>query len=83
MFSFRYIYLPGVHPVILSFMGGNSTKATSGINGAGTNTQRAEGIPDTAEIFFNDTKKSVCSPLIGIPQASLTVPHSSGPRPCS
>ncbi|KAJ3550933.1 hypothetical protein NMY22_g128 [Coprinellus aureogranulatus] len=40
------------------FMGGNSTKATSGINGAGTNSQRKLGIPDTAEIFFADTKKS-------------------------
>lgn len=40
-------------------MGGNSTKATSGINGAGTNSQRKLGIPDTAEIFFADTKKSV------------------------
>lgn len=41
------------------FMGGNSTKATSGINGAGTNTQRDLGIPDSAKIFFDDTKKSV------------------------
>ncbi|KAJ7594686.1 fumarate reductase [Mycena floridula] len=40
------------------FMGGNSTKATSGINGAGTETQQANGIPDNAKIFFEDTKKS-------------------------
>ncbi|KAH9915155.1 fumarate reductase [Epithele typhae] len=40
------------------FMGGNSTKATSGINGAGTQTQQEEGIPDNAKIFFEDTKKS-------------------------
>ncbi|TEB37469.1 fumarate reductase [Coprinellus micaceus] len=40
------------------FMGGNSTKATSGINGAGTNSQRKLGIPDSAELFFADTKKS-------------------------
>ncbi|KAF9047371.1 fumarate reductase [Panaeolus papilionaceus] len=40
------------------FMGGNSTKATSGINGAGTNTQRDLKIPDSAQIFFEDTKKS-------------------------
>lgn len=40
-------------------MGGNSTKATSGINGAGTNTQKELGIPDSAKIFFDDTKKSV------------------------
>jgi succinate dehydrogenase/fumarate reductase flavoprotein subunit len=31
-----------------SFMGGNSTKATSGINGAGTQAQADLGIPDTA-----------------------------------
>jgi len=40
-------------------MGGNSTKATSGINGAGTQTQQELGIPDNAKIFFEDTKKSV------------------------
>ncbi|KAH9485209.1 Fumarate reductase [Psilocybe cubensis] len=40
------------------FMGGNSTKATSGINGAGTNTQKDLNIPDSAKIFFEDTKKS-------------------------
>ena len=32
-----------------SFCGGNSTKATSGINGAGTKTQKGKSIPDTAE----------------------------------
>ncbi|KAM0790948.1 hypothetical protein ACM66B_004253 [Microbotryomycetes sp. NB124-2] len=41
-----------------SFMGGNSTKATSGINGAGTKTQAQLGIPDSAKAFFDDTKKS-------------------------
>jgi len=40
-----------------SFCGGNSTKATSGINGAGTKTQKIKGIPDTAEIFIADTLK--------------------------
>lgn len=40
-------------------MGGNSTKATSGINGAGTRTQQLDGVPDNAKIFFDDTKKSV------------------------
>jgi succinate dehydrogenase/fumarate reductase flavoprotein subunit len=47
------------HTICYRFMGGNSTKATSGINGAGTNTQRELGIPDSAKIFFDDTKKSV------------------------
>ena len=32
-----------------SFCGGNSTKATSGINGAGTKTQKGKSIPDNAE----------------------------------
>ena len=40
-----------------SFCGGNSTKATSGINGAGTKTQKAKGIPDNADIFTQDTMK--------------------------
>ncbi|CAK9029256.1 unnamed protein product [Durusdinium trenchii] len=40
-----------------SFCGGNSTKATSGINGAGTKTQKAKGIPDNADIFTQDTLK--------------------------
>eukprot|EP00929_Paragymnodinium_shiwhaense_P110778 TRINITY_DN77_c0_g2_i7.p1 TRINITY_DN77_c0_g2~~TRINITY_DN77_c0_g2_i7.p1 ORF type:complete len:526 (+),score=166.55 TRINITY_DN77_c0_g2_i7:110-1579(+) len=40
-----------------SFCGGNSTKATSGINGAATKTQAQKGIPDTTEIFINDTLK--------------------------
>jgi hypothetical protein len=40
-------------------MGGNSTKATSGINGAGTQTQQDHGITDSAKIFFDDTKHSV------------------------
>lgn len=31
-------------------MGGNSTKATSGINGALTRTQIAKGIPDSTDI---------------------------------
>jgi len=37
-----------------SFMGGNSTKATSGINGALTKTQRKLKIPDSPEIFEED-----------------------------
>lgn len=38
-----------------AFMGGNSTKATSGMNGAGTRTQKAMGVPDSKEIFEQDT----------------------------
>merc|ERR1719215_139435 len=40
-----------------SFCGGNSTKATSGINGAATRTQREKGIEDSSELFTNDTLK--------------------------
>lgn len=40
-------------------LAGNSTKATSGINGAGTKAQAALGIPDTPKAFFDDTKESV------------------------
>ncbi|CAE8585710.1 unnamed protein product [Polarella glacialis] len=50
----------GGHVVLLdksSFCGGNSTKATSGINGAGTKTQKNKGIPDNADIFTADTMK--------------------------
>merc|ERR1712051_1002205 len=37
--------------------GGNSTKATSGINGAETKTQKNKGIDDTIELFTSDTLK--------------------------
>ena len=40
------------------FLGGNSVKATSGINGALTNTQIKLGIPDSAAIFEKDTALS-------------------------
>jgi len=40
-----------------SFCGGNSTKATSGINGAETRTQKEKGIKDTIELFTSDTLK--------------------------
>jgi len=40
-----------------SFCGGNSTKATSGINGAATRAQKNKGIPDTIELFTSDTLK--------------------------
>jgi len=40
-----------------SFCGGNSTKATSGINGAATKTQKVKGIDDSIELFTSDTMK--------------------------
>jgi len=40
-----------------SFCGGNSTKATSGINGSATKTQREKGIDDSVALFTSDTLK--------------------------
>jgi succinate dehydrogenase/fumarate reductase flavoprotein subunit len=40
------------------FMGGNSTKATSGINGALTRTQVDLKIGDSVKQFYDDTVKS-------------------------
>ena len=40
------------------FCGGNSTKATSGLNAALTKTQLRKGIEDSAEIFEKDTARS-------------------------
>ncbi|PKS12835.1 hypothetical protein jhhlp_001047 [Lomentospora prolificans] len=55
------IYLAGGNVVVLdkqAFFGGNSTKATSGINGALTRTQVDLGIPDSVKQFYDDTMKS-------------------------
>ena len=40
------------------FFGGNSTKATSGINGALTHTQIDNNIRDSVQQFYADTLKS-------------------------
>ena len=40
------------------FLGGNSTKATSGLNGAGSRTQAKMGIKDSYEVFLEDTVRS-------------------------
>eukprot|EP01012_Entosiphon_sulcatum_P021402 TRINITY_DN261_c1_g1_i3.p2 TRINITY_DN261_c1_g1~~TRINITY_DN261_c1_g1_i3.p2 ORF type:complete len:610 (+),score=136.43 TRINITY_DN261_c1_g1_i3:56-1831(+) len=42
----------------MPFMGGNSVKATGGINAAHTRMQRASGIQDSPELFYQDTAKS-------------------------
>jgi flavocytochrome c len=55
------IYLNGGNVVVLDkqgFFGGNSTKATSGINGALTRTQVDTKIPDSVKQFYDDTLKS-------------------------
>ncbi|EAW15233.1 putative fumarate reductase Osm1 [Aspergillus clavatus NRRL 1] len=55
------VYLNGGNVLVLdkqAFFGGNSTKATSGINGALTRTQVDLGIQDSVKIFYEDTLKS-------------------------
>lgn len=55
------IYLAGGNVVLLDkqgFFGGNSTKATSGINGALTRTQVDHKIGDSVKQFYEDTLKS-------------------------
>ncbi|GAA5928345.1 hypothetical protein JCM1841_003536 [Sporobolomyces salmonicolor] len=55
------LYEKGANVLVLeknAFFGGNSTKATSGINGSGTKAQERLGIKDSASAFFADTKKS-------------------------
>lgn len=62
-------------------MGGNSTKATSGINGAGTVAQAELGIKDTPKAFFNDTKKSVSRALFSPPRPSSPADRPTGRPP--
>ncbi|MCJ1358623.1 MAG: hypothetical protein MMC33_008623 [Icmadophila ericetorum] len=55
------IYLAGGNVLLLdknNFFGGNSTKATSGINGALTRTQVDNKIGDSVKQFYDDTLKS-------------------------
>ncbi|KAK5992467.1 Fumarate reductase [Cladobotryum mycophilum] len=55
------IYLAGGNVVVLDkqgYFGGNSTKATSGINGALTRTQVEHNIGDSVKQFYEDTLKS-------------------------
>ena len=59
------------------FCGGNSTKATSGINAAGTRAQRALNIPDSPEQFERDTLASAESGAR--PDLIHALTHESGP----
>eukprot|EP00040_Diaphanoeca_grandis_P005401 m.32696 g.32696 ORF g.32696 m.32696 type:complete len:605 (-) comp16681_c0_seq1:114-1928(-) len=59
------------------FCGGNSTKATSGINAAGTRSQRLLKIPDSAEQFEIDTVKSAAEGLR--PELVRALVYTSGP----
>merc|ERR1711933_381441 len=57
------------------FCGGNSTKATSGINGSETKTQKAKNIKDTNEIFLGDTLKGGAKK----PEVAKVLCYESGP----
>merc|ERR1719191_1042569 len=58
-----------------SFCGGNSTKATSGINGAATRAQRSHSIQDSAELFTADTMKGGAKR----PEVAKVLCENSGP----
>jgi flavocytochrome c len=60
-----------------AFLGGNSTKATSGINGALTNTQIKLGIKDSVDAFYEDTAKSARKLLR--PEIAKVLTYESGP----
>mmetsp|Transcript_4691 Transcript_4691/g.8292 ORF Transcript_4691/g.8292 Transcript_4691/m.8292 type:complete len:643 (-) Transcript_4691:83-2011(-) len=60
-----------------SLCGGNSTKATSGINAGGTRFQRATGIPDTPELFEKDTTASALE--LARPDLIKVLTHESAP----
>jgi len=57
------------------FCGGNSTKATSGINGSETKTQKTNSIKDTNEIFLGDTLKGGAKK----PEVAKVLCYESGP----
>lgn len=59
-----------------AFCGGNSTKATSGINAAGSRSQRILKIPDTPEIFEQDTTASAAEGAR--PNLIRALTHQSG-----
>ena len=63
------------------FLGGNSTKATSGINGAGTTTQAKLGILDTPLKFEQDTALSAAKGDPTVPATPLNhvLAYDSGP----
>ena len=48
-----------------AFLGGNSTKATSGLNESGTRTQKKLGIGDSYEAFLEDTVRSATGKKTG------------------
>ena len=59
----------------MAFCGGNSTKATSGINGSETVTQKQQNISDTNELFFQDTMRGGAKK----PEIVKVLTYESGP----
>lgn len=66
-----------------AFLGGNSTKATSGMNGAGTSVQKKQGVEDSPEIFHEDTIRGGTGAYTGpLPEGwplAKTLTYESGP----
>ncbi len=65
------------------FLGGNSTKATSGINGAGSRTQAKMGLKDSVDQFLEDTVRSATGVKTGpmptpYPLAKVIAGNSAG-----
>ncbi|TPX50764.1 hypothetical protein SeLEV6574_g00685 [Synchytrium endobioticum] len=60
-----------------SFFGGNSTKATSGMNGTLTSTQIKLGIPDSPAIFYDDSARSARDLIT--PSLTKVLTYNSGP----
>ena len=63
------LLMGGAHVTLLEknpFLGGNSTKATSGINGAGSRTQAKLGVKDSYAQFLEDTVRFVLSLLFSL-----------------
>lgn len=53
----RFFFFPSHTQHLCVRQGGNSTKATSGINGAGTRAQLKAGVVDSPATFYEDTVK--------------------------
>eukprot|EP00808_Paulinella_micropora_P017111 g56316.t1 len=66
-----------------AFLGGNSTKATSGMNGAGTSVQKKQGVEDSAAIFHEDTIRGGTGAYTGpMPEGwplAKVITYESGP----
>ncbi|KIY53028.1 Flavocytochrome c [Fistulina hepatica ATCC 64428] len=71
----------GINVILLDkkpFLGGNSVKASSGINGAGTKAQTQHGIKDSVEAFAADTTVSA-GPALARPHLIDALTSNSAP----